>query len=146
MKHVLFLIIIPTLIVYSCVIKDRDISMVGKWYRFSIENGYSEIEIDSQYVVAFSEKLGKSKLEYKIENDSFKYLTIDYSARITPYGDSVIVLSDKYNTTTLYRYDESVNAFKSAPDESDSLAYDQYLNDFANRAMKAWAEEGISRK
>ncbi|RPJ67766.1 MAG: hypothetical protein EHM20_17185 [Alphaproteobacteria bacterium] len=143
MKSKIYAFIVSVFIIGSCTFQQREISMVGKWHRFSHENGYCEYEIDSQYVVAFSERMGKSKLEYKIENDSFKYTTIDYSAKIIPVGDSIINLEAGNNTATLIRFNESVDAFLSAPDENDSLNFSIYMEYFKKRAEQAWTEAGF---
>src|SRR5687768_7260013 len=66
-------------------------SLSGKWHRFSMANGYSEFDIDSQYIVFYNQKVGRFRLPYKIENDSLKYLTNQYAAKITDYGDSVLL-------------------------------------------------------
>jgi hypothetical protein len=143
MKTLIYSSIVSIFIICSCTFEKKEISMVGKWYRFSPENGYSEFEIDSQYVVVYSEKLGKSVLEYKIENDSFKYLGINYSAKITPLGDSIRILVGGDRTAQLIRVDESVRAFESVPDETDSIRFSQYLENFMQRADDAWIEAGF---
>jgi uncharacterized protein YlbG (UPF0298 family) len=145
MKPLLYFFAISILIFISCNTPERDLSMVGKWYHIS-KNGYSELEIDSFYVVAFSEKLGKSKLEYTIEKDSFKYLTINYSAKIIPKGDSMRILRNNYNSVeTLKKYDESLFPFEIAPDESDSLRFEEYVRNFSQRAFQALVREGYIR-
>lgn len=157
MRPLFYFIIISLFLIYSCGTKDQkatlvkketnetNISMVGKWYRWSKENGYSEFEIDSEYVSVFSEKNGKSKLKYLIENDSFKYLTIDYTAKIIPWGDTMIVLRNAQNTATLIRFDESVHAFESVPDEKNSLLFNSYQEGFYERADEAWAKAGLPK-
>ena len=47
-------------------IKDDKISLIGKWHRFSMANGYTEFDIDSQDVVFFNQKVGRFKLAYNI--------------------------------------------------------------------------------
>lgn len=141
----IFYVLFLAPLLFSCSTKERPLSIVGKWYHIS-RNGYSELAIDSQYVEAFSEKLGKSKLEYKIEKDSFKYLTIKYSAKILPIGDSVILLrgNDNYEVE-LKKFNESVEAFEYAPNESDSSKFNLYITKFSDRAYKALLKSGHIR-
>ena len=113
---------------------DGTISLVGKWYRFSNLNGYVEFEIDSQYVKAFSEKMGLNKLEYKIKEDTFKYLTIDFSAKMIPLGDTMVVLEGKENSATLIRFE----GFDTIPEDKNSQAYATYEKEFAARAEEIW--------
>jgi hypothetical protein len=151
MRPLFYFFIISIFVLCSCgspeskVSQDNKISMVGKWHRWSKENGYSEFEIDSQYVVVFSEKNGKSRLEYKIASDSFKYLTIEYSAKIIPWGDSMIVLRKGDEVATLIRFDESINAFESVPNENDSLLFNSYKEKFYKRADQAWTKAGFPK-
>lgn len=144
MKKVIYFLFISVAL-YACKQEEPKISIVGKWHHIS-KNGYSELEIDSQYVVAFSEKMGKSKLEYKIEKDSFKYLTINYSAKIILSGDSLLILrgNDNYEAT-LVRYDESERAFESVPDDEDSIRWDLYERSFVERANLALKKAGYIR-
>jgi hypothetical protein len=151
MRPIFYLFIILIFSLNSCdpqhpkISMDSKISMVGKWHRWSKENGYSEFEIDSHYVVVFSEKNGKSRLEYKIENDSFKYVTIKYSAKVIPWGDSMIVLRKGNDVATLHRFDESIDTFERAPDEKDSLLYNTYKENFYKRADEAWNLAGFPK-
>lgn len=151
MRLLICFFIVLIFVLYSCgwqnseVSQKPKISMVGKWHRFSIQNGYSEFEIDSQYVVVVSQKFGKSRLAYKIDNDSFKYLTIDYSAQISAEGDSMIVLKNGNEVATLIRYDKSVCPFENIPDEHDTLLYNAYMENFYKRAEQAWTDAGFSK-
>jgi hypothetical protein len=148
MRCLLYFFIVLIFCLCSCDLQnpktsqETKISMVGKWHRWSTENGYSEFEIDTQYVVVFSEKFGKSKLEYKIEDDSFKYISIDYSAKIIPWGDSMIVLRTGDNIATLYRFKDSINAFESVPNENDTLLFNAYKDNFYKRADQEWIKAG----
>lgn len=86
--------------------------LVGKWHRFSMENGYSEFDIDSQNIVFFNQKVGRFQLPYKIENDSLKYLTNQYAGKITYYGDSVLLEGNDSTTATLYKFNDSPPTFQ----------------------------------
>jgi hypothetical protein len=138
MRPLLYFFFISIFVICSCNLHDSKISIVGKWYKLSLKTGYSEFEIDSQYVVVFSQRSGYSKLKYKIENDSFKYTTINYSAKIVPQGDTMINLTSSYENVTLIRYNESIHAFESVPDKSDSLKYNLYQEKFYKRADSIW--------
>src|SRR5687768_9171988 len=97
MRSLFCLLAISIVALFSCDSQDRKatidnkISLIGKWHRFSMANGYTEFVIDSQNVVFFNQKVGRFKLPYKIENDSFKYLTSQYVAKVTDYGDSIFL-------------------------------------------------------
>ena len=149
MRSLIYSSIILILALYSCnsrdskkVIKDDKISIIGKWYRFSIENGYSEFDIDSQYVVLFNQKTGRSMREYKIENDSFKFFTYKYSAKFIFYGDSIYFKGNDNTTATLYRFSESDVPFESIPDENDP-SMKAFEKAFDERAIREWEKAGI---
>lgn len=129
----------------SLTIDDYKAALIGKWYRISRENGYAELEIDSQYVTVFSEKIGKSKLEYIVEGDSFKYLTLNYHAKIMPSGDTMVILIGKENTANLLRYDETFAPFESVPEQSDSVKLQLYMDSFYKRADNMLRKYGIIR-
>jgi hypothetical protein len=124
---------------------DYKSALIGKWYRISRENGYAELEIDSQHVTVFSERIGKSKLEYLVEGDSFKYITINYHAKIIPSGDTMMLLKGNENTATLFRYDETLIPFESVPDESDTAIFNAYRDKFYKRSYEALVKAGIIR-
>lgn len=152
MRSFFYFLIVTVIILYSCkqqenkVIKKDKISIVGKWHKWSTDNGYSEFEIDSQFVVVYNERNGLSKLAYKIENDSFKYLTIQYAAKIIAWGDSMLILRTGDKIATLKRYDESVNKFESAPDESDTVLFNTYKERFYKRADLEWEKAGFDKE
>lgn len=117
--------------------------MTGKWHRFSTANGYSEFDIDSQYVVFYNQKVGRFKLPYKIENDSLKYLTKEYKAKITNYGDSVVLDGNDGTQAVLYRFKEPDIPFKTIPEEKDSSSFALYIADFDKRLIGAFEKAGI---
>jgi hypothetical protein len=156
MRHLFYFFLISIIAFWSCDSQDNNKSaapsksqiredlLVGKWHRFSFKNGYSEFDIDSQYVDVFSQKNGRSRLEYKVENDSFKYLDIDYSAKIELLNDSMLVLKNGMETATLYRFDgSSGDVFDSIPEDSDSTLFKAYLEKFNKKAKKEWAKAGF---
>lgn len=118
-------------------------SLIGKWHRFSTANGYSEFDIDSQYVVFYNQKVGRFKLPYKIENDSLKYLTKDYVAKITNYGDSVLLEGNDSTQAVLHRFKKPDIPFKTIPEERDSLSFASYIADFDKRLLLAFEKAGI---
>lgn len=118
-------------------------SLIGKWHRFSMANGYSEFEIDSQYVVFYNQKVGRFKLPYKIENDSLKYLTKPYVARITDYGDSVLLEGNDSTKATLHRFKQPYVPFETIPEEKDSLSFASYIADFDKRLIREFEKAGI---
>ncbi len=148
-RPLFYFFIISVLTLYACnsqnhkFSEDDEISMVGKWHRFSKVNGYSEFDIDSQYVFFYNQKAGRFKLEYKIENDSFKYLTHKYAAKVTDYGDSIFFEGNDNTTATLYRFKEPNIPFKSIPDEEDSLAFELYAKGFNKRLLQAYEKAGF---
>lgn len=117
--------------------------LIGKWHRFSMANGYSEFDIDSQYVVFYNQKVGRYALAYTIENDSLKYLTNPYAAKITDYGDSVLLEGNDSTQATLYRFNDSQAPFKSIPEVKDSLSFAGYLAGFDKRLIQAFEKVGI---
>jgi hypothetical protein len=118
-------------------------SLIGKWHRFSMANGYSEFEIDSLYIVFYNQKVGRFKLSYKIENDSLKYLTNQYVAKITDYGDSVLLEGNDSTTATLHKFKEPDIPFKTIPEEKDSLSFVSYIADFDKRLILEFEKAGI---
>jgi len=118
-------------------------SLIGKWHRFSTANGYSEFDIDSQYVVFYNQKVGWFKLPYKIENDSLKYLTKDYVAKITNYGDSVLLEGNDSTKAVLHRFKEPHVPFATIPEQKDSLSFASYIADFDKRLISAFEKAGI---
>lgn len=118
-------------------------SLIGKWHRFSTANGYSEFDIDSQNVVFYNQKVGRFKLPYKIENDSLKYLTKDYVAKITNYGDSVLLEGNDSTKAILHRFKEPNIPFKTIPEQKDSLSFASYIADFDKRLISEFEKAGI---
>lgn len=118
--------------------------LIGKWHRFSMENGYSEFDIDSQYIVFYNQKVGRFKLPYKIENDSLKYLTNHYAAKITDYGDSVLFEGNDSTKATLYKFKEPYAPFKTIPEVKDSLSFASYIADFDKRLIREIEKAGIN--
>ncbi|MFD2284731.1 hypothetical protein GJU39_23225 [Pedobacter petrophilus] len=118
-------------------------SIIGKWHRFSLANGYSEFDIDSQDIVFYNQKVGRFKLPYKIENDSLKYLTNQYAAKITYSGDSVLLEGNDGTKATLHRFKESQVPFKTIPEEKDSLSFASYTADFDKRLIGEFEKAGI---
>ncbi|NLR82923.1 hypothetical protein [Chitinophaga eiseniae] len=117
--------------------------LIGKWHRFSMENGYSEFDIDSQNIVFYNQKVGRFGLPYKIENDSLKYLTNHYAAKITDYGDSVLLEGNDSTKATLYRFKESQVPFQTIPDAKDSLSFASYITGFEKRLIQEFEKAGI---
>jgi hypothetical protein len=144
MKPLVYILLISALSVYSCNSKKQNISFVGKWHRFSMENGYTEFLIDSSSIVFFNQKTGRYKMEYKIENDSFKYLTSKYAAKFRFYGDSICLNGNDGSTATLYRYNEKEAPFATIPEETDSLQFYSYIKGFDNRTVQAYEKAGIN--
>jgi len=148
MRSLFYISIISVLALFSCNLQHRKIpanakiSIAGKWHRFSLANGYSEFDIDSQNVIFYNQKAGRFKLAYKIENDSFKYLTLQYAAKITVYGDSVFLEGNDNTTATLYRFGSDC-PFTSIPDEKDSLLFESYLKGFDKRVIREYEKAGI---
>jgi len=118
-------------------------NLSGKWHRFSMANGYSEFDIDSLYIVFYNQKVGRFKLPYKIENDSLKYLTNQYTAKITDFGDSVLLEGNDSTKAILYRFKESNAPFKTIPEEKDSLSFVAYIADFDKRLIREFEKAGI---
>jgi hypothetical protein len=118
-------------------------TLSGKWHRFSMSNGYSEFDIDSQYVVFYNQKVGRFRLPYKIENDSLKYLTNQYTAKITDYGDSVLLEGNDSTKAILHRFKEPNAPFQTIPEEKDSLLFVAYIADFDKRLIREFEKAGI---
>jgi len=117
--------------------------LIGKWHRFSIANGYSEFDIDSLYIVFYNQKVGRLGLPYKIEDDSLKYLTNNYAAKITDYGDSVLLEGNDSTKATLYRFKEPYIPFKTIPEVKDSLLFTSYIAGFDKRLIREFEKAGI---
>ncbi|SKA36897.1 hypothetical protein SAMN04488128_104187 [Chitinophaga eiseniae] len=108
-----------------------------------MENGYSEFDIDSQHIVFYNQKVGRFGLPYKIENDSLKYLTNYYAAKITDYGDSVLLEGNDSTKATLYRFTEPNVPFKAIPEVKDSLSFASYITGFDKRLIREFEKAGI---
>ena len=106
-------------------------------------NCYTEFDIDSQDVVFFNQKVGRFKLAYKIENDSLKYLEHHYAAKITDYGDSVLLEGNDSTTATLYRFNEQNIPYNRIPEEKDSLLFASYVQGFDRRLISEFEKAGI---
>ncbi|MGO4876585.1 hypothetical protein ACEN2P_08285 [Pedobacter psychrotolerans] len=118
-------------------------SLIGKWYKFSMANGYSEFDIDSQYVVFYNQKVGRFKLAYKIENDSLRYLTKPYVAKIANYGDSVLMQGNDSTEAVLHRFKEPNIPFETIPEQKDSLKFASYIAGFDKRLIREFEKAGI---
>ncbi|MFD2161516.1 hypothetical protein ACFSJU_03875 [Paradesertivirga mongoliensis] len=123
--------------------EDHNISLLGKWYRFSRENGYTEFDIDSQNVVFYNQKVGRFELPYTVENDSLKYLTNKYAGKITHYGDSIHLEGNDQTTASLYRFKDPNIPFNSIPEETDSLSFRSYQKGFDERLVREFEKAGI---
>lgn len=143
MKPLCYFFFISIFALYSCNSQDHKISIVGKWHRFTRNNGYTEFDIDSQYVVFFNQKVGRFKLGYKIENDSLKYLTHKYAGKITYYGDSIHLIGNDSTTATLFRFKEPAFPFESIPEEKDTLYFNPYVKGFDKRTIHEYEKAGI---
>ena len=152
MRSLLCFLAITILALSSCDLQDRktkapqanEISLVGKWHRFTMANGYTEFDIDSEYVVFYNQKVGRFKLPYKIENDSLKYLTNQYAAKVTNYGDSIFLAGNDSTTATLYRFKESNIPFNFIPEEKDSIAFASYQKGFDIRLVSEFRKAGMA--
>ncbi|MEH3113199.1 hypothetical protein [Pedobacter terrae] len=149
MRIILYFFVVCILTLYACNspkpnnINSNKKSMIGKWHRFSTANGYSEFDIDSQYVVFYNQKVGRFKLPYQIENDSLKYITKDYGAKIRNYGDSVLLEGNDGTQAVLHRFKEPNIPFKAIPEEKDSLSFASYIADFDKRSVVEFEKAGI---
>ncbi|MDQ0636541.1 hypothetical protein QF042_000106 [Pedobacter sp. W3I1] len=149
MRSILYFLAFFILILPACDSphpKNRDgnkKSLIGKWHRFSKANGYSEFDIDSQYVVFYNQKVGRFRLPYKIENDSLKYLTKDYVAKITYSGDSVLLEGNDNTQAILHRFKEPNVPFETIPEQKDSISFASYIADFDKRLISEFEKAGI---
>ncbi len=123
--------------------EEHKISLLGKWYRFSMENGYTEFDIDSQNIVFYNQKVGRFELPYKIENDSLKYLTNKYAGKITLFDDSIHLEGNDNTTATLYKFKAPNIPFKFIPEEKDSLSFASYQKGFDERLVREFEKAGI---
>jgi hypothetical protein len=123
--------------------KENKLSLLGKWYRFSLENGYTEFDIDSQTVAFYNQKIGRFELPYKIEDDSLKYLTNKYAGKITHYGDSIHLEGNDKTTASLYRFKEPNIPFNFIPEEKDSVSFASYQKGFDERLILEFEKAGI---
>jgi hypothetical protein len=150
MRSLFYFLVITLFGLFSCnpqnreTIKDNKISIIGKWHRFSMANGYTEFDIDSQQVVFFNQKVGRFKLPYKIENDSLKYLTNPYVAKVTNYGDSIFLEGNDNTTATLFRFKKPNIPFTNIPEEKDSISFVSYVNGFDKRLIREFEKVGIT--
>ena len=146
MRSLFYFFIISTFTLCSCNSlnrKDHRISLIGKWHRFSFKNGYTEFDFDSSYVVFYNQKTGRFKYEYKIENDSFKYIGPKYAAKYAICGDSISFQGNDGSTATLYKFKEKDTPFESIPEEQDSLLFNNYRKGFDKRAIREYEKAGF---
>jgi hypothetical protein len=149
MRPIFYFFIASIFTLCSCLPKNNKISqpqktsIVGKWHRFSFRNGYTEFDIDSQYVVFFNQKTGRIKLGYKIENDSFKYIGHNYAAKFIDYGDSIFFKGNDSSTATLYRFNETDIPFDDIPEEKYSLLFESYFKGYDQRMIAEYRKAGI---
>jgi hypothetical protein len=149
MRPLIYFFIVSIFVLSSCdsrnrkISKNDKISIAGKWHRFSMANGYTEFDIDSQNVVFYNHKVGRFKFAYEIEKDSFKYLTHGYAAKISYFGDSLFLKGNDNTTATLYRFNEPDIPFDSIPEEKDSLLFGSYLYGFDKRLIRELEKAGV---
>lgn len=123
---------------------ENKVSLIGKWYRFSMENGYTEFDIDSQNIVFYNQKVGRFELPYKVEGDSLKYLTNKYAGKITHYGDSIRLEGNDNTTASLYRFRDPNIPFNFIPEEQDSASFASYQKGFDERLVREFEKAGIN--
>ena len=150
MRFLLYILLIIQLIgFYSCssdrptVQQDKKVSLIGKWYRFSMANGYTEFDIDLQNVTFYNQKVGRFQLPYTIKGDSLKYQTNQYAAKVINYGDSVLLQGNDSTTATLYKFKGDAIPFNAIPEEKDSVSFASYVKDFDKRLIREFEKAGI---
>lgn len=149
MRAIIYLSAITFLLLTACkqqTKKSADkekLSITGKWHRFSMANGYTEFDIDTQNVVFYNQKAGRFKLPYKIENDSIIYLTKPYAAKITARGDSILLEGNDSTTAVLHRFAKTDDPFTQIPEEKDTTAFARYIKGFDQRLIRAFRKAGI---
>lgn len=149
MRAIIYLSAIMLLTLNACTPRNnesgngKEISITGKWHRFSMANGYTEFDIDAQNVTFYNQKVGRFKLPYKVENDSLIYLTKPYAAKITARGDSILLEGNDSTTAVLHRLTKTDGEFTQIPEEKDTAAFTQYVKGFDKRLIQAFRKAGI---
>ncbi|GAA4901672.1 hypothetical protein [Mucilaginibacter defluvii] len=149
MRAIIYLSAITLLLFCACnqgaekSANKEKLCITGKWHRFSMANGYTEFDIDTQNVVFYNQKAGRFKLPYKIENDSIIYLTKPYAAKITARGDSILLEGNDSTTAVLHRFAKTDDPFTQIPEEKDTTAFAHYVKGFDQRLIQAFRKAGI---
>lgn len=138
-----YLIIFICLTVGDCNQNKQQIDIVGKWYSVTKENGYEELWIDSAVIHAFSHwLLNQGGHGYKIIGDSLHYINSDLAVKINKLDDSTLYLVSKNFKDTLYRLNDTIQAFHEINYRNDSV-FDTFYKQFNERAMNSYINHGI---
>jgi len=113
-------------------------NLIGKWYTLSTEEGYAELEIDSNEIKIYSEfHANLPHIRYTIDGDSIKYLNYDYSVGFRILSDTMIILSTSEIVDTLISLHESIITFHEIDYHNDSI-FNFFHDQFLQRAKQCW--------
>ena len=136
------ILLISTILVYSCTPKKEKMDISGKWSSFSKEDGYVEFEVDSSEVASFWHYMGNQlKRRYKIENDTLRYLDYELSAKVTILSDTSLILKSLNRCDTLFRLNDTILTFNEI-NFKDTITFNKFYHNFEQRAWKSWIDNG----
>ncbi len=147
MKQIInLLIVIVVVTIYSFNSNSKYHNIIGKWYSYSEEEGYTEWDIDSTEIGIFSHySANLGKIRYKIENDTIYYVDYNYTIKILSLSDSVLVLDSKSGRDTLYRLNDRIVTYNNIDYSNDSI-FNGFYHKFVKRAFKMQLKFGYITK
>ena len=137
-KLIILLIILPLI---SCKKADSDSPYIGKWAGVS-SNDYFETHITQNTIYSYDMPMGtRAPISFKVKNKSLHYSTWDMVVKYHMINDSVMVMSNRDFSDTLYRLNDSIPTVDEI-DLKDSVAFKKYATSFFVRANEFFKNLG----
>ncbi len=116
--------------------------LIGNWYLFNADIGYSELTIDTHEISIFSHYMGNLGIQsYSYDNDSLHYIHLGYSVGVKILSDTTIVLSIKSMSDTLFALPKDILTYDKTHYQNDSL-FALFYREFELRARNAGNRNG----
>jgi hypothetical protein len=143
LKLILFFLMI-LISVNSCDSSKTEKGILGKWYSITKDDGYVEFNITTTDLSVFSDIMGnKGQFEYKIEEDTIRYLNNNFSAKITRIGHEILVLKYKNCIDSLFRLNDSIISFNEINNKNYS-AFSNFIKNFQQRHLENLVKHGYT--